>query len=195
MIRYYSKLLTFRVEKSYGTRYMSMQYMLVNLFCVFCALCLRGFNNICEHEAYSWRFYGVRSRSSFFFSFSKRMKKIFPSILSHARKFIGYVILDFLSPFFLSYLSKLRGLKMWIKIEFQTTWERYIFEIRRWNQYATLISLCQKIVSPKFTNCSKARRGKARENSFKKEMKRSFFQNKDRYTEGVGRGEGEEGWF
>lgn len=26
-------------------------------------------------------------------------------------------------------------------------------------------------------------------------MKRSFFQNKDRYTEGVGRGEGEEGWF
>lgn len=135
MIRYYSKLLTFRVEKSYGTRYMSMQYMLVNLFCVFCALCLRGFNNICEHEAYSWRFYGVRSRSSFFFSFSKRMKKIFPSILSHARKFIGYVILDFLSPFFFSYLSKLRGLKMWIKIEFQTTWERCIFEIRRWNHF------------------------------------------------------------
>lgn len=60
----------------------------------------------------------------FLFFFSKRMKKIFPSILSHARKFIGYVILDFLSPFFLSYLSKLRGLKMWIKIEFQTTWEQ-----------------------------------------------------------------------
>lgn len=44
--------------------------------------------------------------------------------------------------------------------------------------------------SPKYENCSKAERKRRRENSFEKEMKRSFFRDKDGYTEG-----GEEGWF
>lgn len=38
--------------------------------------------------------------------------------------------------------------------------------------------------SPKYENCSKAERKRRRENSFEKEMKRSFFRDKDGYTEG-----------
>lgn len=122
----------------------------------------------------------------FSFFFSKRMKKIFPSVLLRISIPYFHWLRNFFFPFSLS--------NVFIEIK-KIGNENICIEIKKVNYKLHLMHLHgkKKILSPKFTNWWKARKGGARENSFKKEMKRSFFQNKDRYI--YRGGGGEEGWF